>query len=324
MDNLCHTLVGAAFGEAGLKQHSRFGSATLMIAANLPDVDVLVFGSDVPSVAFRRGWTHGILAQIVLPLLLAGLVFMIDRRRPARPGSDATRSTSPRRASLPALIMLSYAGVLSHVFLDFLNNYGVRLLMPFSGRWFYGDALFIIDPWLWLILGAGVLVARTRRRWRLSAARVSLVVAAAYVAAMLASAHAARIFVHETWRAERGRDARALMVGPLPVTPLRKQVIVDAGDHYETGTFAWFPRRVTFDPEVVPKRDEAPAVLVARNTDPRLRGILVWSRFPFYVVAPAPGGVRVMLRDMRFTLAGRGGFAATVFVPAGHEESQDK
>ena len=55
MDNVCHTLVGAAFGEAGLKRRTRFGGATLMIAANLPDLDVLVFTTDVPSVAFRRG-----------------------------------------------------------------------------------------------------------------------------------------------------------------------------------------------------------------------------------------------------------------------------
>ena len=67
MDNLCHTLIGAALGEAGLKRTTRFGNATLMIASNLPDVDVLVFATATPSVAFRRGWTHGILADALLP-----------------------------------------------------------------------------------------------------------------------------------------------------------------------------------------------------------------------------------------------------------------
>ena len=70
MDNVCHTLVGAALGRAGLNRTTRFGSSTLMIAANLPDIDVLVFATDLPSVAFRRGWTHGLLAQALLPLLL--------------------------------------------------------------------------------------------------------------------------------------------------------------------------------------------------------------------------------------------------------------
>ncbi len=45
MDNLCHTLVGAAIGEAGLKIRTRFGNPALMIAANLPDLDVLVFAT---------------------------------------------------------------------------------------------------------------------------------------------------------------------------------------------------------------------------------------------------------------------------------------
>jgi inner membrane protein len=45
-----------------------------------------------------------------------------------------------------------------------LNTYGIRLLMPFSGEWFYGDALFIVDPWVWLLAGAAVVLAHTRSR----------------------------------------------------------------------------------------------------------------------------------------------------------------
>ena len=70
VDNLCHTLVGAALAEAGLKRRTALGSATLMIAANLPDVDVVA----VPlghSLGFRRGLTHGVPALLVLPLLVA-------------------------------------------------------------------------------------------------------------------------------------------------------------------------------------------------------------------------------------------------------------
>src|SRR6188508_3837495 len=78
MDNLCHTLVGAALGEAGLKRRTRFGSATLMIASNLPDIDVLVFATGTPAVAFRRGWTHGVLAQALLPLAFVVCLLLWD------------------------------------------------------------------------------------------------------------------------------------------------------------------------------------------------------------------------------------------------------
>src|SRR5881394_3148301 len=79
MDNLCHTLIGAALGEAGLKRWTRYGSATLMIASNLPDIDVAVMATNVPSVAFRRGWTHGVLADALLPIVLAASVVLFHR-----------------------------------------------------------------------------------------------------------------------------------------------------------------------------------------------------------------------------------------------------
>ena len=30
------------------------------------------------------------------------------------------------------------------------------MLEPFSHRWFYGDTLFIMDPWIWLMLILGL------------------------------------------------------------------------------------------------------------------------------------------------------------------------
>ena len=293
MDNVCHTLVGAAFAEAGLKRRTRFGSATLMIAANLPDLDVLVFATDVPSVAFRRGWTHGTLAQLFLPVALTAVMWGVSRVRPARDGRTAT---DPR-----SLLLLSYVGVLSHVALDVLNTYGARLLMPFDGRWFYGDAMFIIDPWLWLALGAGVWLAR--RRGAPAPARRALVVAAIYIAAMCVTAGLARDVTLHQWRTMRGTEPRSLMVGPSPITPLRRQVIVDAGTHYETGTFDWFPAQVTFDSGRVPKNDGDPRLARAREA-PHIRGFLVWSRFPVWTLDAVPGGTRVTVGDMRFV--GRG------------------
>jgi inner membrane protein len=290
VDNLCHTLTGAAFGEAGLKRTTRFGSATLMIAANLPDVDVLVFATDMPSVAFRRGWTHGVLAQAVLPIGLAALVFSIGR---LRKGGAALQ-----RCDFRWLLLLSYVGVLSHVFLDVLNNYGVRLLMPFASRWFYGDSVFIIDPWLWLTLGAGAWLALNRATVR--PAQVALVVAAVYLGALVVSARVSRSMVADQWRQQHGSEPRSLMVGPAAATPFHRTVIVDAGDHYSTGLFNWFSREVRFDRDLVPKNDSHPAVRAAVTSDARIRAVLTWARFPFYRVESSPDGELVILRDLRF------------------------
>ena len=167
MDNICHTLVGAALAEAGLKRQSAYARATLMIAANIPDLDVLVFATGTPSVSFRRGWTHGVVGQALLPIAVTLAVLAWARwRRPS--GPRLVDGSPPVRAG--ALLVLAYLGLYSHVLLDFLNNYGVRLLAPVEWRWFYGDAVFIIDPWLWLTLAAGVWLS-----WRCHGDRKSVV-----------------------------------------------------------------------------------------------------------------------------------------------------
>jgi inner membrane protein len=174
MDPVTHTLVGAGLARTRLGRLTPLAGAALLIGANLPDLDVVtvVAGRDA-MLAHRRGWTHGVLAALLLPLLLTGLLLAWHawrrRRDPSRP--------PPR--PLP-LLLLSGLAVLSHPLLDWMNTYGVRLLMPFDGRWFYGDALFIIDPWIWLTLGGALLLAhpagapRRTAGWILLAALGSL------------------------------------------------------------------------------------------------------------------------------------------------------
>ena len=145
-------------------------ASTLIIAANIPDLDGACYlhSADL-AFAFRRGWTHGVLAVALLPVVLTAAMLAVDR--------VLSRRARPRRQPARPLVLLALAalGVLSHPFLDWLNNYGVRLLMPFSDRWFYGDTLFIVDPWLWLILGGAVMLAwTTHTRGLMTAAALGL------------------------------------------------------------------------------------------------------------------------------------------------------
>jgi inner membrane protein len=311
MDNICHTLVGAALGETGLKRRTRFGAAALMIAANLPDVDVFVFATDMPSVAFRRGWTHGIGGQILLPVLVTGAFWLGSRRQP-RDGDHAPP------LHLGWLLGLSYVGVYSHVFLDYLNNYGVRLLTPFDWQWFYGDAVFIVDPWLWLVLGVGVWLAR--RRGTPVPSRRALLLAAGYITAMLISTRVARAVVVDRWSDLRGAPPRAVMVGPVPITPFTREIIVDAGNHYERGTFSW-PSSLVLLPEQIPKNDDRREVTAAREA-PSVRAFLVWSRFPFWTLESAKGGTHVTVTDARFMVRRGAMFSASTIVPTPFDDAQ--
>jgi len=310
MDNVCHTLVGAALAETGLKRHTRYGAAALMIAANLPDLDVLVFATSTPSVSFRRGWTHGILAQLLLPVALAGAFWAWDRWRPGARGPEPGAQTQAARFSW--LAAFGYLGIYSHVFLDYLNNYGVRLLNPLDWRWLYGDAVFIVDPWLWTTLGLGVWLARRRASTR--PAMVALSVAAVYIAGMLLLAQDARRFVRGEWQARTGQPPRALMVGPVPVVPWTREVIVDAGNAYRIGQYTAWPRRLELSEEAIPKNDARAEVAAARH-EPQVAAFLVWARFPFWELTRSSGGTAVTVRDVRFRERVAGRFNATAVVP---------
>lgn len=168
MDPLAHTLFGATMAEAGLKRKTALATATLLIGANIPDVDAvaMLISSDY-ALQVRRGWTHGILALMVWPFLLTGMMLGIDRllqrwRIRSNRGNSTAQNMREGPPMRPAILLgIAFLGVWSHPLLDWLNTYGIRLLMPFSDTWFYGDSLFIIDPWFWLLAGAGVVLARS-------------------------------------------------------------------------------------------------------------------------------------------------------------------
>lgn len=270
MDNITHTFVGAALAEAGLKRRTALGAATLMIGANFPDIDVVAVAFP-GSIDIRRGVTHGFLAHLILPFVLAWLVLLYDRRVRLRRDPDAAP------ADFRQLALLSAIAIATHPMLDFMNIYGMRWLMPFVNRWFYADGLFIIDAWM---LGALVLgFVWSRRVGWARPARIALLAVAAYVPAMLA--------ITTVSRADIGREYPGLrfMAGPSsPFAPWRREFIVDDGDVYRFGSWSLLGRRVETSDATLATEASTAAALAARRA-PEARGFLNWARFPFYRVA---------------------------------------
>ncbi len=291
MDNLTHTLVGAALGEAGLRRRTALATPTLLIGANLPDVDAAAYlwGSPL-ALEWRRGWTHGVLAWAVLPLLLAGAMLGIARLAERR----GWRPASPVRPG--QLLLLSAVAVWSHPFFDWLNTYGVRLLMPFSRRWFYGDTLFIVDPWLILMLGLGVALARRRAgKGRADAARparLALAAAAAYVVLNFAGTQVAKRAVEAA-----NPTARRVLAGPAILAPHRRDLLVDEGAVYRTGSFGLVPGGGwALDGPAIPTHADGPAARLARAT-PQGSAFLRWARYPVF----RADGDTLRISDARYT-----------------------
>jgi inner membrane protein len=362
MDNLTHTLAGAALAETGFRDRVVLATPTLILAANVPDVDVVSYlvADQFAALAWRRGITHGVPALVLWPLVVAGLMLGWDRwvRRRRDPAKEPARF-------LP-LLALSALGALSHPALDWLNTYGMRWWLPFDGRWSYGDSVFIIDPWLWLGLGGAVFLARSRTRaalvaWAILAgltsllilatgmvppaakavwvagvaafaaarwlrpatgqdgtrrrqrvARVAVATAAAYILAMVGVATVAER--RATAEAEAlGLLPLDVMTGPVPASPLERDVIVRTPVDYRFGRWRWGREPgLALRDERVPLRAGADDVIDRALQDRRVRHFLVWSRYPYAHAEEDDDGWRVVVGDARYTGRGLGGLEVRV------------
>lgn len=294
MDNLTHSLAGAILGQMGLKTKTGLAMPTLIIAANLPDIDaVAVLLGGHQHLALRRGLTHGPIAMVLLPIILWAAMLSWDRWR-------------PNELRLPVhkgwLLALAYIGTLSHPTLDWLNNYGIRLLEPFSSRWFYGDTIFIIDIWIWVALIASVWLSRRREKrgtgnWQ-RPAWIGFTAICAYIFANgLITERAERLTTAKVEK-QFGIRPDLVVANAVPVQFWKRELHWRDATRYGAGWFAW-PDKLFVSGKVRPHNMNTDAV--KRFTDPPvfsdLSAYLFWARMPVGSVDDTV----LTVRDQRFT-----------------------
>lgn len=160
MDNLTHSLVGVLIAKAGLERRVPYAVPAAIVAANGPDIDLIAsLGGRWSYLAHHRGTSHSIVGVIAISVGIALAFWLIERliarRRNREPGNN-----------LRGLVLLCLVAGATHPLLDWTNNYGVRPFLPFDGRWYYGDLVFVFDPWIWLVLGGAAfwITATTKGR----------------------------------------------------------------------------------------------------------------------------------------------------------------
>jgi inner membrane protein len=296
MDNLTHSLVGALLGQTGLKRKTGLAMPALIIGANLPDVDAACFFwlEGTEHLGFRRGITHGPPAWVLLPLVLAGILWWYDRWQTKR----GKRPEGRLPVNFKWLYLLSFIGCLTHPALDWLNVYGIRLLEPFSSRWFYGDTLFIIDVWLWALLGFSVWYSlrreKTGREW-MKPARAAMAAVLAYIGLNGLITQQVEAAPHAS---PTGTDL--VIASPPPLLSWERDVIAGSNGLYSVNGTA-LPG--------VPLDTCDFTELTA--SDPNVAAFLFWARAP--LIKPLEDGT-YQLRDARFMMeeGGADRFAVTL------------
>ncbi len=300
MDNLTHSLVGALIGQMGLKRKTGLAMPTLIIAANIPDIDaVATLLGGHQHLAIRRGITHGPIAMVVLPLLLWAAMLWFDRWQ-------TRRGTRPEKR-LPVhtgwLLTLAYIGCLSHPLFDWFNSYGIRLLEPFSSQWFYGDTIFIIDIWLWIALIAGVWISIRRERksalnWRIPAV-ASFAAIWAYIFANGLITGTSEQLTAEAVKAKHGVVPLLVVANPVPLQFWKREMLWRDETRFGQGTYT-VPSGIFVDDRVSLHQMKGARTKALAKNDVDGTAFLFWSRMP--VVRTGGDGVdkKMNLSDQRF------------------------
>jgi inner membrane protein len=288
LDNLTHTLTGVLLGRAGLKRLTGRATAALVVSSNLPDIDGWVaplFG--LQPIAVHRGFTHGIGGMLTLPFLTVTIILLWERLHPHKYGLSVR---------FWPLVLLGFVGVLGHDILDWLTSYGTRLLDPLSQQWFYGDAWFIVDPWVWIALIVGLELSwRAERRggdWD-NPAIATLAVICAYAALNFGITQRM-----ETAAGPRLAAVHATLVvaNPEPLLFWRRRIEWRNAQVHGSGTYDLI-RGLRLDRNIEPNRLDDPLLSKALRNRARVRAFLFWSRMP--IVIDRDG--KTWLADQRYS-----------------------
>jgi inner membrane protein len=346
MEPITHLMTGACLARAGLNRKAAYATLALTVAAELPDLDMMwSIRGPVAEFQHHRGITHTFLGLPFEALAVVGAVWLVHRWRirraksqpaPAPPLEPSTDQPVPHPLTVaPIRWGLLYCFVLlallSHILLDWTNNYGVRPFFPFNPRWYEGSIVFIFEPILFaaLLIGlaapalfgliAGEVGAHTPRfRGRGWAIFALICVVALWswrelehnAAMQLASTGDFGIPIQTPDAAAQSMPPQILRVflSPYPINPFRWHAVVETPDFYQLATVDALRGTVSTSSEqdILYKPSTTLATLAAKRS--WLGEVyLDWSSWPVVTdtgpvehIGQGGGPTAVTFRDLRF------------------------
>ena len=313
LEPITHFFTGAVLARAGFNRKSALATGTMTLAAEAPDLDVFWgFKGPVVGFAHHRGFTHSFVGLILVSAMVTGFMYLVWLLR----GRKTNIPNLPPRWGM--LFLFAYIAGLSHILLDYTNNYGVRPFWPFSERWYSWDIVFIVEPALYVILIAGLLLpAIFSRHEPLPRGRTAATLALAGVVAL----YAVRDYEHrktvDALKHQQFESAAPVRVSAYPYYwyLFRWYAVVETDRFFATSDVD--SRRGQLNRselELFPKPPETAATLAAKRSFLG-RAYLDWAQYPLVTETDSGDDSVVHFKDLRFDypqLRGRIRLSATV------------
>ena len=269
MDILTHFLVGYDLSKA-LSPPLKYSNEALIIGAILPDIDhIPIFIKKNQYFKYHRTLTHSLPMAPLLSIMFAFFIKYWDRD-----GSFWLYA---------ALILI---GILSHIGLDIVVPYGIKLFYPLK-KWYYRDWVCVIDGVILVLLLIPFLGQHLFRQYIFY---LSLFLVICFILF--------RGYIHyriTDYLKKRYAGPRSLGVMPTPLNPFKWWVIIDRQSEYECFYFNFFNKR-RVNVKYFPKNLDSPLIGLSS-----LAGyFLSWARFPFMQMVSQSDKRVAYLGDLRF------------------------
>lgn len=310
-------MTGACLGRAGFNRTTAYATLAMTLAAEAPDLDVFwSIAGPVAGFQHHRGWTHTLIGTPVVATVVVLAIYAFDRWRRGR-SMNAERAIPVRWAML---WLCAWIAALSHILLDYTNNYGVRPFFPFNPRWYAGNTVFIFEPVFFIALLLALIVpallsltdreigARTPKLHGRGWAIFALTVMIALWGWRAVEQHTAKqILLNDAAAQTDPQPVLRVGLSPYPGNPFLWQAVVETPLSFRVATVDTRTSDIESDPQtdIFHKPAETPATLAAKGSYLG-RVYLDWAQFPFVqdagpgVTANGEAATIVSFRDLRF------------------------
>jgi inner membrane protein len=308
MDPITHLMTGAVLSRAGFNRKAAYATVAMTLAAEAPDLDTLcAIKGPIAAFQHHRGWTHTFIGLPIEAAIVVGVIWLAHRWR----RNKSSTQKAPIRWGL--LYLFALIALLSHLLLDWTNNYGLRPFFPFNPHWYPASIVFIFEPVIFAVLLIALIApslfglissevgARKPpfrgRGWAIAAL---IAIVALWGWRTIERQNAIQLAQTTDYN---GAEVLSVTADPYPVNPFRWQTVVETPQFYQIATVDLLNNSVTTSApaDVYYKPPTTLATLVAKRT--WLGEVyLDWSKHPLVTETGTTedGLTTVTFRDLRF------------------------